>query len=598
VARPAVGCSDRGNTRASSLNQRLNAGVVFLRYAPVIALAVAFGRLGAQDTTAAKSAPTPLGPRCNGETISLVTVTRGEPVVVERSTGVLRPFLRFALAGVPTRASAIAPFLLVKQGDKCSELLLRESERVLRAQPYLTDAKAIVTPDANGTVRVDFSTTDDIRPILGLATKGGTPTRVKLGTANLAGYGMALAAQWKQGFAFRDGWLLQFRDYSTFGRQWLFDTYLEQAPLGTVATATLSQPLYSQLQRVAWSANVVHLDNYQSFLRGEDIDPLSLEVNRTGWQVNALYRLGGGSNAVYGGVQVGGEHVSPGDRGVIITDDGFVDDPDTTLAARYTTQDRTLVSLILGARGLRFFKAKGFDALEGAQDVANGMQFGGAFGHGVGSFDGWYLGTQLYAGMGTPRFFAGLEGNVEARREGDEWNDVIGEGRLAFYSHPTQRRTRILSIEYSGAWSTTVPFELRLGTDRAGLRGYEDSETSGGRRAVVRLEDRLVFPGFKQYLGLGGAAFIDAGKMWAGDVPFGETVNPRVGAGVGLIIAIPRSSRQNLRVDFAGPLISDAGSKWTVNFTISSGRPRFWRPASDLARARSVAQTPVVFGWP
>jgi hypothetical protein len=564
-------------------------------------LAVATGRLAAQDTTAApKAAPPPLGPRCNGETVSVVTITRGEPVVIERSTCALRPFLRFALAGIPTRESAIAPFLLVKQGDKCSELVLRESERVLRAQPYLADAKAVVTPDSNGTVRVDFSTTDDIRPILGLGMNGGTPTRIKLGSANLAGYGMALAGQWKQGFAFRDGWLLQFRDYSTFGRQWLFDTYLERAPLGEVETATLSQPLYSQFQRIAWSANVVHLDNYQSFLRGEgDIDPLSLEVNRTGWQVNALYRLGGGANGVYGGVQVGGEHVSPADRGVIITDDGFVDDPDTTLGPRYTTQDRTLVSLILGARGLRFFKATGFDALEGAQDVANGMQFGGAFGHGVGSeFTGWYGGSQLYAGMGTPRFFAGLEGNVEAKREGDDWSDVITEGRLAFYSHPTKRQTRILSFEYAGAWRTTVPFELRLGTARAGLRGYEDSETSGGRRAVVRLEDRLVFPGIKNYLGLGAAAFVDAGKMWAGDVPFGETVNPRVGAGIGLIIAIPRSSRQNLRVDFAGPLISDAGSKWGVNFTITSGRPRFWRPASDLARARSVAQTPVVFGWP
>ena len=570
-----------------------------MRYAPVIVLALAGGRLAAQDTTAAKPATPPAGPRCNGETVSLVTVTRGEPVVVERSTGVLRPFLRFALAGVPSRASAIAPFLLVKQGDKCTELALRESERVLRAQPYLSDAKAVVTPDSNGTVRVDFSTTDDIRPIVGLATDGGTPTRVKLGTANLAGYGMAVAAQWKQGFAFRDGWLLQFRDYSTFGRPWLFDTYLEQAPLGTVATGTLSQPLYSQMQRVAWSANVVHINNYQSFHRGEDIDPLSLEVDRTGWQVNALYRLGGGANGVYGGVQVGGEHVSPADSGVIITEDGFVDDPDMTLAARYTTQDRSLVSVILGARALRFFKTRGFDALEGAQDVANGLQFGGAFGRGVGSdFTGWYGGSQFYMGMGTPRFFSGLEGNVEAKRQGDDWSDVIAEGRLAFYSHPTQRRTRILSFEYAGAWSTTVPFELRLGTARAGLRGYEDSETSGGRRAVVRFEDRLVFPGIKQYLGVGGAAFIDAGKMWAGDVPFGETVNPRVGAGIGLIFAIPRSSRQNLRLDFAGPLISDAGSKWGVNFTISSGRPRFWRPASDLARARSVAQTPVVFGWP
>jgi len=446
---------------------------------------------------------------------------------------------------------------------------------------------------------VDFSTIDDIRPILGLGAKGGTPTRVKLGSANVAGYGMALAGQWKQGFAFRDGWSVQFREYSAFGRPYLFDTQLERAPLGQVAIATLSQPLYSQLQRIAWAVTVAHVDNYQSFLRGGDADPLSLEVKRTGWQLNAVYRIGGGANGVFGGVEVGGDHVSPADRGVIITDKGFVDDPDTTLAARYETQDETLVSLILGGRALRFFKAQGFDALEGAQDVARGMQLGGIVGHGVGSsFDGWFLGSQVYIGGGTPRSFFGMQASIEGDRQDGDWRDVIAEGRLAWYAHPTKRRTRIVSLEYSGGWSTSIPFELRLGTDRVGLRGYEDSETSGARRAVARLEDRLVFPGFKQYFGMGGAAFVDVGKIWAGDVPFGQTVNPRVGAGLSLIIAIPRQSRQNLRVDVAAPLISDAGSKWGVNFTISSGRPRFWRPAPDLARARSAAQTPVVFGWP
>ena len=167
--------------------------------------------------------------------------------MVERSTGALRPFLRFALAGAPTRSSAVAPFLLVKQGDKCTELALRESERLLRAQPYLADARAVVTPDTNGTVRVDFSTVDDIRPILGLGAKGGTPTRIKLGSANFAGYGMVLAAQWQQGFAFRDGWSLRYTNYHAFGRPILFDSQLERSPLGEVATGTLSQPLYSQL---------------------------------------------------------------------------------------------------------------------------------------------------------------------------------------------------------------------------------------------------------------------------------------------------------------------------------------------------------------
>jgi hypothetical protein len=248
---------------------------------------------------------------------------------------------------------------------------------------------------------------------------------------------------------------------------------------------------------------------------------------------------------------------------------------------------------------LSFFKATGFDALEGAQDIARGMQIGGLVGHGVGPSDvDWFVGTQMYAGAGTPKSFVGMQIGVETGRSDGDWSDMVAEGRVAWYSRPSQRRTRIASVEYSGAWKTTAPFQLRLGTDHVGLRGYDDSRTAGGRRAVARLEERLVFPGFKKYAGFGGAAFIDAGKMWAGDVPFGQTVNPRVGAGVGLILAVPRSSRQNLRVDVSAPLVSDDGSSWGVTFTITSGRPRFYRPASDLARARSAAQTPVVFGWP
>ena len=572
-----------------------------MRYsALLLAVIGAAGTLGAQDTTATpKPAPTPPPARCNGETISLVTVTRGEPVMVERSIGWVRPVLRFALAGAPTRASAVAPFLLVRQGDKCSEIVLAESERVLRAQPYLADARAVVTPDSGGSVHVDFSTTDDIRSIVGLGVKDNKPTRLKLGSGNVSGYGMALAVQWQQGFAFRDGWSLRFADYHAFGRPFLFDTQLERSPLGEITTASLSKPLYSQIQRIAWSATVARVDRFQRLVRGEDVNPLSLDVDRRSWEVNAVYRIGGHSYGLFGGLQAGGDRVAPADRGVIITDTGFVADPDTTLASRYAIRSRTLAGAILGARALRFFKAEGFDALEGAQDVARGVQFGGLVGRGVGSeYKGWFVGSQLYAGAGTPKSFVGMQASVETGRFEGDWNDMIAEGRIAWYSRPSRRRTRIASVEYAGAWNTSVPFQLLLGTDHVGLRGYDGSRTAGGRRGVARLEERLIFPGFKKYMGFGGAAFVDAGKMWAGDVPFGRTVNPRVGAGVGLIVAVPRSSRQNLRVDVAAPLVSDGGSKWGVNFTITSGRPRFWRPAADLARARSAAQTPVVFGWP
>src|SRR5215207_8308380 len=553
--------------------------------------------LAAQDTTATP-AQAALGPRCNGETISIITIDRQEPVIVERSVGWARPFLRFALSGTPTRASAVAPFLLVRQGQACTEMLLRESERVLRAQPYLADARANVLPDTNGTVQVQFSTTDDIRPIVGLGLKDNAPTRIKLGSGNVAGYGMATSAQWQQGFAFRDGLALRFTDYHTFGQPYLFDSQLERSPLGEVYGFSLSKPLYSQLQRIAWSVSAATVNRFQTFRRGEDIDPLSLDVERQSWLATAVYRFGGGAKGFFAGANIGGDRVAPAEKGVVISDTGFVTDPDTTLGPRYFTETRTLAGGILGVRALRFFKAEGFNALEGAQDVANGMQFGTLVGHSVSGEDGWFVGTQLYAGAGTPKSFVGMQFSLESRREDGDWNNMVAEGRVAWYSRPSKRRTRIASVEYSGAWDTSIPFQLRLGTDHVGLRGYEGSETAGGRRAVARLEERLIFPGISKYLGFGGAAFIDAGKMWAGDVPFGRTVNPRFGTGVGLIFAVPRSSRVNLRVGLAGPLSPDDGSKWGVNVTITSGRPRFYRPAADLARARSATQAPVVFAWP
>jgi len=569
----------------------------------VTALAICATPLSAQDTTATTSARAALGPRCNGETISMVIVTRQEPVIVERSTWWSRPVLRFLLSGAPTRVSAVEPFLLVRQGAACTETLLAESERVLRAQPYLADARAVVTPDSGGTVVVSFSTVDDIRTIVGLGVKDNKPTRLKLGSGNVAGYGMLATLQWQQGFAFRDGWAARFADYHVLGKPYLFDGQLERSPLGQVIAGSLSAPLYSQIQRFAWSATYADVDGYQTFIRGEDIDPLSLEVSRRSWALNAVYRFAGNSTrASYGlfaGAQVGADRIAPAEEGVVITEQGFVADPDTTLGPRYSTQDRPLIAAILGARALSFFKATSFDALEGAQDVGRGMQFGSLIGRGFGSDNnGWFVGSQIYAGAGTPRSFVGLQSNVETSRSDGEWADLITEGRLAWYYRPTRRRTQIASVEFAGGWNTSIPMQLQLGTNRVGIRGYEGSKTAGGRRAVARLEERLIFPGFKKYMGFGGAAFVDAGKMWAGDVPFGNTVNPRVGAGVGLIFAVPRSSRVNLRVDVAGPLVPDPGAHWGVNFTITSGRLRFWRPASDLTRARLAAQAPVVFGWP
>ena len=324
---------------------------------------------------------------------------------------------------------------------------------------------------------------------------------------------------------------------TSFGRPYLFDTQLERSPLGEVIdrVAVAAVVLADPAARVVGDGRARRSTIRRSFAARTSTRSRWMSSVAAG-RLNAVYRIGGGSYGVFAGAQVGGDRVAPADAASSSPSTGS-----STIRTRRSvhatrTQNRTLVAAILGARALSFFKAQGFDALEGAQDVASGMQFGALFGRGVGSELQWAGSSEARCTPAPERHArsSACRRVVETGRSDGDWSDMIAEGRLAWYSRPTKRRTQIASLEYSGAWDTSVPFQLRLGTDRVGVRGYEDSRTVGGRRAVARLEERLSSRASRSISGFGGAAFVDAGKMWAGDVPFGETVNPRVGAGVGL----------------------------------------------------------------
>src|SRR5206468_3773619 len=114
-----------------------------------------------------------------------------------------------------------------------------------------------------------------------------------------------------------------------------------------------------------------------------------------------------------------------------------------------------------------------------------------------------------------------LEG--EGRRSNDDaaWDGILTTARAVQYFKPTGSNTATLSVEFSGGWRQRTPFNFTLGDPDGGVRGFAGSDIPGGRRFVTRLEDR-------QYLGrpfnladIGVGVFADAGRLWAGDIPFG-----------------------------------------------------------------------------
>ena len=559
----------------------------------VVASGLWAASLAAQDTP--RTAP------CDGRIVSHVEFRRASRTVMDkqRAPQWARTVLQPLLLGAPTRAEAINPYLQLHDGGQCTERRREESERLLRALPYIADASVQVFDEADGRVRVEVETVDDIRPIIGLGVRDSKLSELELGNSNIGGAGYLLAARWRDGRAFRDGYGARFADYRVFGGPNVAQVSFERAPLGSFSLVSLGRPFFSDLQHAAGYIGYVKDDGYATFVRPVG-DPLSIKASRERADAGLSLRLNArGSVTFLLGALASMERREAGQQVVIIRDTGFVDTTSSVLAGRYREQRSTRAGVVIGARALTFAKVRAFDGLEGIQDIARGMQFSATVGKGVDGIDRrTFVTADFYTGVGTDESFLGLRTQMEVRQNPGGWGDGVASGRLAWYSHPSPRQTRLYSVEYVGSSADSVPYQITMSDVQSGLRGYTGSLLAGGRRVVARAERRLIMPGISRYLGWGVAGFADAGQMWAGKVPFGAN-GFRASAGVSVLAAVPRESRSVLRVDVGYPIVKDVNAKGVdVRVTYKIFGRAFWKEPTQIARARLGSPTTDIFAWP
>jgi hypothetical protein len=543
---------------------------------------------------------------CTGQTITGVEVRREPPRVIGGRPGWRRTILSVLLQHRTTEPRVVSDLVRLRTGDACTEVARAESERVLRAQPFLADARVSAVPDsaASGT-RLVIETEDVIPLILSGSVSGGDVTTLRYGNGNLAGKGQLASLAWRQGNAFRDGFEGRYQHYHVFGGPNTLAVTGNRAPIGGSAVVTLARPFLTPLQRVALVSEYRYDDVYRSFLHADSLTR-SLAVQRTQLSAGGVYRVARAGGGALAGVFVGAltsyEHVTTGDEAVHIDAEGVTPDPDPVITDRYDDFDRTRIAAVVGLTALDFMHVTGFDALFGPQDIGRGAQVTLRAGPQIGTGStNLYGGVDAYVGAGTPRSFVGFRANVEGEGRGfGDWGEVITSGRLAWYRKPAERRTVIIGAEYGGAWRARFPYQVTLADRRAGLLGYRKSDLAGARRIVGRGEHRWAFRrGSTSFVGFGGALFAQVAKTWAGDVPYGATINPRASAGVSLLGAIPRNSGRTFRADFAVPIAHDHGVKW-LEFRFSTSAPArvFWKDPGDVAPARAAAPSADVFVWP
>ena len=527
--------------------------------------------------------------RCIGQRITKISIEPNGPEFGGKSarsrlvTGLVRKF------HVNSRARVIREFVQLREGEICTEIKRRETERVLRAQWFIQDARVLVYPDQDG-VQLIVVTVDEVAMIASLSAAGASLRSAGIGNSNLMGRGLLFEVRWRQNGGLRDGRVLRARSAITFGQPIQTNLNWSRDGLGGRADLELRYPFITDLQRYGFRAIIGRDDDYVRFLRSIGEQPFQ-SVTRTFGSVGGVARIGRPGALLLAGASLSydGENIG---ESVIVTDSGAVPFGPGIPALPAPPQNATRMNLLLGGRAMRFLPVEGFDALTGVQDLRVGVQFAGQFGRplqweGLSTSD-YFVSGDLYAGIGNERSFLGTEWIFSGRKaQRGGWDGRLVSGRTALYIKPTRRSTTIGSVEFTGGNDVRVPFQVPLGLSRVGVRGFRSSLDAGGSRVVLRAEQRQFVGHPWGFADLGVVGFYESGRTWAGKVPFGVTTPYRSSVGAGFLIAVPPRSRRMYRADVAYALNPDLRSKrWEFRVVSGNFTRTFWQDPDESRRAR------------
>lgn len=519
---------------------------------------------------------------------------------------------------VRTRGEVIRRELLLEVGGCWDPELASESERLLRGLDFLARVDIFPVPQADGTVHVVVDTQDEwsTRVDLGARLRDGKLAleAIRLEEANLLGTGQSI------GLFYRDDEYVnqhgvQYRTPQLAGTRWDLTAELGRTRAGTTVAHLISYPFVGEVGRWAAAQGFRRSDRHFRYV-ADDTAQVRLPVREQSLDAALLTRVGHPGNLTVLGAALSFQEVSypGGGESLLVSSPGRRDAPATdtivTAALRPQLEELNTIRLVflVGQRNIWWIRRRGFDAMRGVQDLRLGAEVELAVGRSLTALeedDDISTTLTLFTGLEHPLGLMAIRGRLDARRDfdaaasGSEWEDVLAEGEVLSYLRPSpeSRHTLLLRAAAAGGWHTRTPFQLTLGGESA-VRGYDRDRFPGGRRLVLTAEDRIYFGWpFADVLDLGGTVFVDAGRMWPGDVPFGIHSRWRWSAGLGLRGSFPAGSRTTYRLDLAFPVGGGDGYRLTmtvgelIGVTTGFGDPQ-------LDRSRRAGLSGDVFKYP
>jgi len=453
-----------------------------------------------------------------------------------------------------TRESVIREQLLFTKGEPFSGRLLAESERLLRQNVYLYDAKIETISYDENVVDIRVRTKDlwTLMPGFSVSRSGGeNRSRVSVSERNLLGHGATIRLNYAENVD-RHSTSFQYSDRN-LGDSWtsLFAEISDSSD-GDTINLSLIQPFYALDSR--WSAGVSLFDD------AREVSFYDLGEEGAEYAVDKKF------HTAFVGWSAGLSEgwVRRWSAGVVFDESRFAAVTDGTLPALIPANRKFVYPFI------------GFELLQDKfESSANRDQ--------IDRTEDFFLGTRLWAsiGLATDGFGADREsiiyrfeasrgfGSIQNRAllvsssitgRFDEGNAANTELSVSarYYEQESDRRLFFMTLEASRGQDLDLDNVRQLG-GQTGLRGYPLRYQSGESKLLLSAEQRYFTDWYPLKLArVGGAIFADIGRTWGDNVLGRPNSGWLKDVGFGLRLVPTRSSgRDVIHLDIAFPLDGD-----------------------------------------
>ncbi|MFY8273483.1 BamA/TamA family outer membrane protein [Pseudoalteromonas sp. SSDWG2] len=450
---------------------------------------------------------------------------------------------------IMTDQQVLQNILLFAQEDPYNPELLRESERLLREQEYLYDARIYAFKYCDGSVDVTVETKElwTLLPEISFSRSGGdNRSTIGFRDSNFLGWGKRISlARTNDGD--RTGYEFIYADPNVLGSRYRSRIEYADNDDGERHWVSLSYPFFSLATPTSYGfSNGSNRRVERLYDKGEEISEFSQHTTQ--------------SSLFYG------RSSSPADdwtRRIVVgyhyQKERFYELDNTNLPL---AKQRVFSYPYVSVNWLQdeYVKVHNIDSITRTEDLNLGWQINTLLGYSPESLSDdisryiikLNVSRSHYINQNSLwRWQVGINGAVLEQDLKAE-NLMLSTQAEYFYNSDSDESWYV-KVNLDGAQGLTADKQLTLGGD-TGLRGYPSDYQQGDRRALVSIEKRYYWEyNLWQLFRVGGAAFYDGGQAWQNSND--SSTHFRQNVGLGLRLAPSRANAGTvIHFDVARPI--------------------------------------------